>query len=57
MELMHFLEEVNAVDEKQVLEQFQEENDPLKRDFLRALFNYKVGMSQREVVNRDVFIR
>lgn len=57
MELMQFLEEVNAVDEKQVLEQLQEESDPLKSDFLRALFNYKVGMSQREVVSRDAFIR
>lgn len=57
MELMQFLEEVNTVDEKQVLEQLQEESDPLKSDFLRALFNYKVGMSQREVVSRDAFIR
>lgn len=55
MGLNELFEAAEQVSIAEVLDQYQQEKDPLKKEFLRALCNYQLGISQRRVLEEEKY--
>ena len=57
MNLNEVFEVIKQVPENEILNQYEQETDPLRNEFLRALFNYKLGINQRKVLEQEKYGR
>ena len=57
MNLNEVFEVIKQVPENEILNQYEQETDPLRKEFLRALFNYKLGINQIKVLEQEKYGR
>lgn len=57
MNLNEVFEVIKQVPENEILNQYKQETDSLRKEFLRALFNYKLGINQRKVLEQEKYGR
>ena len=55
MNLNEVFEVIKQVPEDEILNQYEQETDSLRKEVLRALFNYKLGINQRKVLEQEKY--
>lgn len=53
----HIIKDIKELDDKELFEAMNNEQDPLKKSLLKEIFTYKGRVRQREIINKEEFIR